>query len=168
MENKSKPKGKPVKKQIDKVRPVKKVVKRNGGSACLKDLGLVGDVTRAVVAATPLRLRRTGSDPIREVARMAERLTPERTRIGNFRQRYREQCARMLFYGNRPLEQPRMNPGDVAAALRNDPRLIFLSSSRDLEMLRGFEGFPFDIHVLYGAGDLVLFGTREPGADEAP
>jgi len=121
-----------------------------------------------LVAATPLRLRRTGSDPIREVARMAERLTPERTRIGNFRQRYREQCARMLFYGNRPLEQPRMNPGDVAAALRNDPRLIFLSSARDLEMLRGFEGFPFDIHVLYGAGDLVLFGIREPGADEAP
>lgn len=34
--------------------PVKKVVTRNGGSACLKDLGLVGDVTRAVVAATPL------------------------------------------------------------------------------------------------------------------
>jgi tRNA-dihydrouridine synthase B len=34
--------------------PVKKVVKRNGGSACLKDLTLVGDVTRAVVAATPL------------------------------------------------------------------------------------------------------------------
>jgi nifR3 family TIM-barrel protein len=34
--------------------PVKKVVSRNGGSACLKDLGLVGDVTRAVVAATPL------------------------------------------------------------------------------------------------------------------
>jgi nifR3 family TIM-barrel protein len=34
--------------------PVKKVVKRNGGSGCLKDLGLVAAVTRAVVAATPL------------------------------------------------------------------------------------------------------------------
>jgi tRNA-dihydrouridine synthase B len=34
--------------------PVKKVVRRNGGSGCLKDLGLVQDVIRAVVAATPL------------------------------------------------------------------------------------------------------------------
>ena len=34
--------------------PVKKVVKRSGGSGCLKDLGLVTDIVRAVVAATPL------------------------------------------------------------------------------------------------------------------
>jgi nifR3 family TIM-barrel protein len=34
--------------------PVKKVVKRNGGSGCLRDLDLVEEITRAVVAATPL------------------------------------------------------------------------------------------------------------------
>ena len=34
--------------------PVKKVVKRNGGSGCLRDLGLVGRIVRAVVAAVPL------------------------------------------------------------------------------------------------------------------
>src|ERR671936_149199 len=34
--------------------PVKKVVKRNGGSGCLKDLGLVQSVIRAVVAGTSL------------------------------------------------------------------------------------------------------------------
>jgi len=34
--------------------PVKKVVRRNGGSGCLKDLGLVQDVIRAVSAATHL------------------------------------------------------------------------------------------------------------------
>lgn len=34
--------------------PVKKVVKRNGGSGCLRDLGLVQQVIRAVVAATSL------------------------------------------------------------------------------------------------------------------
>src|SRR5581483_5338543 len=34
--------------------PVKKVVKRNGGSGCLKDLGLVADVIRAVVRSTHL------------------------------------------------------------------------------------------------------------------
>ncbi|MDQ2889354.1 MAG: tRNA dihydrouridine synthase DusB [Gemmatimonadota bacterium] len=34
--------------------PVKKVVKRNGGSGCLKDLGLVESVIRAVAGATSL------------------------------------------------------------------------------------------------------------------
>jgi tRNA-dihydrouridine synthase B len=34
--------------------PVKKVVKRNGGSGCLKDLSLVTDVIRAVAASTQL------------------------------------------------------------------------------------------------------------------
>jgi len=34
--------------------PVKKVVKRNGGSGCLKDLGLVDRITRAVRGATSL------------------------------------------------------------------------------------------------------------------
>ncbi|CAN5584477.1 tRNA dihydrouridine synthase DusB [soil metagenome] len=34
--------------------PVKKVVRRNGGSGCLRDLDLVEQVIRAVVAATPL------------------------------------------------------------------------------------------------------------------
>jgi tRNA-dihydrouridine synthase B len=34
--------------------PVKKVVRRNGGSGCLKDLGLVQDVIRAVAGATHL------------------------------------------------------------------------------------------------------------------
>ena len=34
--------------------PVKKVVKHNGGSGCLKDLGLVQDVIRAVVSGTSL------------------------------------------------------------------------------------------------------------------
>jgi nifR3 family TIM-barrel protein len=34
--------------------PVKKIVKRNGGSGCLRDLGLVEAIVRAVDAATPL------------------------------------------------------------------------------------------------------------------
>lgn len=34
--------------------PVKKVVKRNGGSGCLRDLGLVGRIIAAVRRATPL------------------------------------------------------------------------------------------------------------------
>lgn len=34
--------------------PVKKVVRRNGGSGCLRDLGLVQEIIRAVVRSTPL------------------------------------------------------------------------------------------------------------------
>lgn len=34
--------------------PVKKVVKRNGGSGCLRDLPLLGDIVQAVVDATPV------------------------------------------------------------------------------------------------------------------
>jgi nifR3 family TIM-barrel protein len=34
--------------------PVKKVVKRNGGSGCLRDLGLVEEITRAVATSTRL------------------------------------------------------------------------------------------------------------------
>ena len=34
--------------------PVKKVVRNNGGSGCLKDMALVGDIIRAVRGATPL------------------------------------------------------------------------------------------------------------------
>jgi tRNA-dihydrouridine synthase B len=34
--------------------PVKKVVKRNGGSGCLRDLGLVSTITRSVVDAVPV------------------------------------------------------------------------------------------------------------------
>ena len=36
--------------------PVKKVVKRNGGSGCLRDMSLVQEIIRACVAATPLPL----------------------------------------------------------------------------------------------------------------
>lgn len=50
--------------------PVKKVVRRNGGSGCLKDLGLVEDVIRAVARATPLpvtcKIRSGWSEDLRD------------------------------------------------------------------------------------------------------
>jgi 4-amino-4-deoxy-L-arabinose transferase-like glycosyltransferase len=121
-----------------------------------------------LVVTTPVTIRRTANDPIKDVAKMAARLTSERSRIGNFRQPYREQCARMLFYGGRSLEEARERPGEVAAALREDPRMVFLCSAQDIEALRAAEDFPFRIKLLYGAGDLVLFGVWEPGAQTNP
>jgi nifR3 family TIM-barrel protein len=55
--------------------PVKKVVRRNGGSGCLKDLGLVQDVIRAVVRATYLpvtcKIRSGWNEEMRDAAAIA-------------------------------------------------------------------------------------------------
>jgi nifR3 family TIM-barrel protein len=57
--------------------PVKKVVKRNGGSGCLKDLALVESVIRAVRAATPLpvtvKIRSGWSEEMRNPVEIALR-----------------------------------------------------------------------------------------------
>lgn len=114
-----------------------------------------------LLVATPLHLRRVGGDPIEDVARMANRLTPEGTRIGNFALPYREQGARMLFYGNRSLERPLSDAAAVAEALRANPRMIFLSSVAGVETLRRSGVLPGEIRVLYGSRNLVLFGAAE-------
>ena len=55
--------------------PVKKVVKRNGGSGCLKDLGLVQQVVRAVVKSTHLpvtvKIRSGWSEEMRDPVKIA-------------------------------------------------------------------------------------------------
>lgn len=57
--------------------PVKKVVKRNGGSGCLKDLGLVQDVIRAVIRGTHLpvtvKIRSGWSEEMRDPVTIALR-----------------------------------------------------------------------------------------------
>ncbi|MFP5355097.1 MAG: tRNA dihydrouridine synthase DusB [Gemmatimonadota bacterium] len=55
--------------------PVKKVVRRNGGSGCLKDLSLVHDVIRAVIAGTHLpvtvKIRSGWSEEMRDPVKIA-------------------------------------------------------------------------------------------------
>ncbi|HLU24775.1 MAG TPA: tRNA dihydrouridine synthase DusB [Longimicrobiales bacterium] len=57
--------------------PVKKVVKRNGGSGCLRDLGLVQRIIRAVVAATSVpttvKIRSGWSEELRNPVEIALR-----------------------------------------------------------------------------------------------
>ncbi|RMH16115.1 MAG: tRNA dihydrouridine synthase DusB [Gemmatimonadetes bacterium] len=57
--------------------PVKKIVKRNGGSGCLRDLGLVERIVRAVVDATPLpvttKIRSGFDEPSRDPVGIALR-----------------------------------------------------------------------------------------------
>ena len=145
---------------------------RRPGRNLAKRLWTLNHVATAVfcllmllVVATPVSVRRTANDPMKDVARMAALIVPDGAPIGNFGQPYREQCARMLFYGGRSLERPLASAGEVAAALVENPRMIFLSSARDVETLRSSGAFPFQIRVLYGAGDLVLFGARALGSE---
>lgn len=57
--------------------PVKKVVKRNGGSGCLKDLGLVESIIRAVLGATHLpvtvKIRSGWDEALRDPVGIARR-----------------------------------------------------------------------------------------------
>jgi 4-amino-4-deoxy-L-arabinose transferase-like glycosyltransferase len=121
-----------------------------------------------LIVTTPISVRRTSDDSIESVARMAALLVPAGSRVGNVDQPYREQGARMLFYGGRELEPPRGDARAIAEALREHPETIFLSSARKLEMLRSSGDLAAEIHVMYGAGDLVLFGARSGDAGGPP
>ena len=65
--------------------PVKKVVRRNGGSGCLRDLDLVQRVIRAVAAATPLpvtcKIRSGWSEEMRDPVTIARRCQDAGARV---------------------------------------------------------------------------------------
>lgn len=75
--------------------PVKKVVKRNGGSACLRDLDLVQRIIRAVAAATPLpttvKIRSGWSDELRNPVETALRCQDAGARVLTLHPRSRTQ-----------------------------------------------------------------------------
>jgi nifR3 family TIM-barrel protein len=75
--------------------PVKKVVKRNGGSGCLKDLGLVTDVIKAVVRSTHLpvttKIRSGWSEEMRDPVTIALRCQDAGARVLTLHPRTRAQ-----------------------------------------------------------------------------
>jgi tRNA-dihydrouridine synthase B len=75
--------------------PVKKVVKRNGGSGCLKDLGLVEQIIRAVVQATHLpvtvKTRSGWSEETRDPVGIARRMQDAGARAFTLHARTRTQ-----------------------------------------------------------------------------
>lgn len=117
-----------------------------------------------LLLVTPLRLHKTDIDPIRDIARMAEQLSPGDEPVGNFRQPYRTQGARFLFYGGKTLEEPIYEPREVGRALKLNPSRVFLSSLEDFSLLRSTEHTVHELRILYRAGPLVLFGA-EQGAE---
>jgi len=103
--------------------PVKKVVKRNGGSGCLKDLGLVQDVIRAVVRGTHLpvtvKIRSGWSEEMRDPVTIALRCQDAGARVLTLHPRTRAQ----MYTGNarweeiaavvEALEIPVLGNGDI-------------------------------------------------------
>src|SRR5918912_291227 len=75
--------------------PVKKVVKRNGGSGCLKDLGLVTAVIRAVAGSTHLpvtvKIRSGWSEEMRDPVTIALRCQDAGARVLTLHPRTRAQ-----------------------------------------------------------------------------
>ena len=106
--------------------PVKKVVKRNGGSGCLKDLDLVERIIRAVVAATRLpvtvKIRSGWDDAHRDPVAIARRCEDAGARMLTLHARTRTE----MFSGSarweeiaavvRALRIPVVGNGDVTTA----------------------------------------------------
>jgi nifR3 family TIM-barrel protein len=105
--------------------PVKKVVKRNGGSGCLKDLGLVADVIRAVKGSTHLpvtvKIRSGWSEEMRDPVTIALRCQDAGARVLTLHPRTRAQ----MYSGSarwdeiaavvEALEIPVLGNGDIKA-----------------------------------------------------
>jgi len=91
--------------------PVKKIVKRNGGSGCLRDLVLVQSIVRAVAAATPLpvtvKIRSGWDESSRDPAGIARRCEDAGARALTLHARSRTQ----MFTGA-------ANWDEIAAAVR--------------------------------------------------
>jgi 4-amino-4-deoxy-L-arabinose transferase-like glycosyltransferase len=113
-----------------------------------------------LLLATPLRLHKADTDPIKEIALMARQHTAEGEGIGNYRQQpSRIQRAMMLFYGGRSLDRPFYEPRSIADALEREPGKVFLSTFEDFRSLGEALGEPGGLHMIYRAGTLVLFSA---------
>ena len=151
--------------------PVKKVVKRNGGSGCLRDLALVGRIIRAVERATTLPVTakiRSGfddanRDPVsigrvcRDAGARMVTLHP-RTRADMYSGRARwEEIAALV----RALEIPVIGNGDVRSG--EDARAMKdRTGCHGVMIARGSHGAPWLFHQSRAALD----GVAVPGAPD--
>ena len=148
--------------------PVKKVVKRNGGSGCLRDLTLVGRIVRAVDRATPLPVTakiRSGfdeatRDPVaigrvcRDAGAAMVTLHP-RTRADMYSGKARwEEIAALV----RALDIPVIGNGDVRSG--EDARTMRdRTGCRGVMIARGSHGAPW----LFRQSRAALDGAPVPG-----
>jgi nifR3 family TIM-barrel protein len=153
--------------------PVKKVVKRNGGSGCLRDLSLVGSITRAVADSTPIPVTaktRSGfdeksRDPVRiglaiqDAGAQAVTLHP-RTRADMYGGKARWEEIRALVEA---LEIPVVGNGDIRTG-EDARRMRDETGCQGIMMARGTHGAPW----LFTQARAALQGLPVPDAPDTP
>ena len=152
--------------------PVKKVVQRNGGSGCLRDMGLVQQIIRAVVAATPLpvtvKTRSGWNDDTRDPVGIALRMQDAgataftlhaRTRTQMFTGKANwDEIARVVD----ALEIPVIGNGDIHAA-EDVVRMVAHTRCAGVMIGRGSFGNPW----LFRDARALLSGEPRPEAPTA-
>ncbi|NUO62552.1 MAG: tRNA dihydrouridine synthase DusB [Gemmatimonadaceae bacterium] len=147
--------------------PVKKVVKRNGGSGCLKDLGLVEDVIRAVSRSTSLpvtvKIRSGWSEEMRDPVTIALRCQDAGARVLTLHPRTRAQMysgsARWeeIAAVTQALEIPVLGNGDIKTA-DDAVRMYRETGCTGVMIARGSFGQPW----IFAQVRAMLEGTPVP------
>src|SRR5689334_9085265 len=147
--------------------PVKKVVKRNGGSGCLKDLGLVESVIRSVSASTHLpvtvKIRSGWSEEMRDPVGIALRCQDAGAKVLTLHPRTRAQ----MYSGNARWEEiaavvdaldiPVVGNGDIKTA--DDALRMWRATNCAAVMIaRGSFGQPW----IFSQARALLDGTPVP------
>jgi tRNA-dihydrouridine synthase B len=149
--------------------PVKKVVQRNGGSGCLRDLALVDQIIRACVAATHLpvtvKTRSGWNDELRDPVGIALRMQDAGARAFTLHARTRTQ----MFSGQanwdeigrvvQALDIPVIGNGDVSSA-DDVVRMVRHTGCAAVMVGRGSFGNPW----LFRDARALLAGEPRPAA----
>ena len=154
--------------------PVKKVVRKNGGSGCLRDLDLVESITRAVVDATPLpvsaKTRSGFNESTRDPVAIGHRIQDAGARMITLHPRTRSD-----MYGGEArwseirslveaLDIPVVGNGDIRSG-QDARRMLDETGCQGIMMARGTHGSPW----LFRQARAALDGTpipKDPGVRE--
>jgi tRNA-dihydrouridine synthase B len=148
--------------------PVKKVVRRNGGSGCLRDLSLVRDVIRAVARSTHLpvtvKIRSGWSEETRDPVGIALRCQDAGARVLTLHPRTRTQ----MYTGNarwdeiaavvQALSIPVVGNGDIKTP-EDAVRMREVTGCAGVMIARGSFGQPWIFHQ---TKDLLAGRTKRP------
>jgi len=152
--------------------PVKKVVQRNGGSGCLRDLGLVERIVRAVIGATHIpvtvKTRSGWSDELRDPVGIALRMQDAGARAFTLHARTRTQ----MFSGKanwdeiarvvEALDIPVIGNGDITSA-SDIVRMREHTGCAGVMVGRGAFGNPW----IFRDGQALLAGEPAPAPPTA-
>jgi nifR3 family TIM-barrel protein len=147
--------------------PVKKVVKRNGGSGCLKDLGLVQDVIRAVARSTHLpvtvKIRSGWNEEMRDPVTIALRCQDAGARVLTLHPRTRAQmytgsaCWDEIAAVTEALDIPVLGNGDIRTAA-DAVKMFTETQCTGIMIARGSFGQPW----VFNQVRAMLDGTPVP------